>query len=44
MLLFFYFSAKIEGCIICNDAKILEKVVMKDCEVAGGFVVKKESK
>jgi len=37
-------SVKIEGCIICNNAKIHEKASMKDCDVAGGYIVDKDSK
>lgn len=38
------FSVKIDGCIICNNANIQEKSYMKDCDVAGGYIVEKESK
>lgn len=37
-------SVKIDGCIICNHATILDKASMKDCEVAGGYTVDKDSK
>jgi translation initiation factor eIF-2B subunit gamma len=30
--------------VICNNAKVLDKAVLKDCEVASDFVVEKESK
>lgn len=36
-------SAKVDGCVICNNAKVLEKAVLKDCDVAGEYVVEKES-
>jgi hypothetical protein len=37
-------SVKIDGCVICHHATILDKAVMKDCEVAGGYTVDKDSK
>lgn len=37
-------SAKVDGCVICNNAKVLEKAVLKDCDVAGEYVVERESK
>jgi ADP-glucose pyrophosphorylase len=43
-LLFIQYSVKIEGCIICNNANIHEKASMKDCDVAGGYIVDKDSK
>jgi translation initiation factor eIF-2B subunit gamma len=39
-----FFSVKIEGCIICNNAQIHEKASMKDCDVAGGYIVDKDSR
>jgi translation initiation factor eIF-2B subunit gamma len=44
MCLTMLYSVKIEGCIICNNAKIHEKASMKDCDVAGGYIVDKDSK
>lgn len=41
--LLFHFSVKIDGCIICNNANIQEKAYMKDCDVAGGYIVEKDS-
>lgn len=42
--LMFSFSVKIDGCIICNNANIQEKAYLKDCDVAGGYIVEKDSK
>lgn len=42
--LLFSFSVKIDGCIICNNANIQEKAYLKDCDVAGGYIVEKDSK
>ncbi|ORX56896.1 nucleotide-diphospho-sugar transferase [Hesseltinella vesiculosa] len=36
-------NVKVDGCIICNHAKVLEKTILKDCEVANDYVVEKES-
>jgi hypothetical protein len=36
-------SVKLDGCVVCNNAKIMEKSVLKDCEVGGGYVVVTES-
>lgn len=44
VLILFFFSVKLDNCIICNNAKILEKSNMKDCDVAGGYIVDKDSK
>ena len=35
----FSYSVKLEGCIVCNNVKIMEKCVLKDCEVAAKVVV-----
>ncbi|RUS31655.1 nucleotide-diphospho-sugar transferase [Jimgerdemannia flammicorona] len=34
---------KMDGCVVCNHAKIEEKAQLKDCEVGGGYVVGRES-
>ncbi|CAG8593747.1 4905_t:CDS:10 [Ambispora gerdemannii] len=31
--------AKLDGCVVCNNAKIEEKAQLKDCEIGGRFVV-----
>ncbi|ORZ03016.1 nucleotide-diphospho-sugar transferase [Syncephalastrum racemosum] len=36
-------NAKVDGCVIGKNAKILEKASLKDCDVAGEFVVDKET-
>lgn len=38
-----YYSAKVDGCVICNNAKVLEKAMLKDCDVAAEYEVKKDS-
>ncbi|CAG8774635.1 785_t:CDS:2, partial [Gigaspora rosea] len=34
---------KLDGCVVCNGAKIMEKSQLKDCEVGGGYVVVSET-
>ncbi|CAG8552929.1 12378_t:CDS:10 [Funneliformis caledonium] len=34
---------KLDGCVVCNGSKIMEKSVLKDCEVGGGYVVVSET-
>ncbi|RUP21019.1 hypothetical protein BC936DRAFT_139220, partial [Jimgerdemannia flammicorona] len=36
-------TVKMDGCVVCNHAKIEEKAQLKDCEVGGGYVVGRES-
>ncbi|RIA91378.1 nucleotide-diphospho-sugar transferase [Glomus cerebriforme] len=36
-------GVKLEGCVVCNNAKIMEKCSLKDCEVGGGYVVVTET-
>ncbi|PKK79616.1 nucleotide-diphospho-sugar transferase [Rhizophagus irregularis] len=36
-------NVRLDGCVVCNNAKIMEKSVLKDCEVGGGYVVVAET-
>jgi hypothetical protein len=40
----FYNSVKLDGCIVCNNAKVLEGSSLTKCEVAGGYIVERKSK
>ena len=42
--LFFLCSVKLEGCVVCTGAKVLDRSNLKDSEVAGGVVVPRDSK
>ncbi len=35
---------RLEGSIICNGSKILERAHVKDCEVGGKFTLEKDGK
>lgn len=36
-------SVKLDGCIVCSNAKVLEGSTLTKCEVAGGYIVEKKS-
>ncbi|CAG8469236.1 7970_t:CDS:2 [Paraglomus occultum] len=36
-------NVKLDVCIVCNNARIMEKSILKDCEVGAGYVVQAET-
>ena len=36
-------SVRIDNTVVCNNAKIMEKATLKDCEVGGGMIVEKDT-
>ncbi|CAG8453196.1 5861_t:CDS:2 [Paraglomus brasilianum] len=36
-------NVKLDVCIVCNNARIMEKSILKDCEVGAGYVVEAET-
>lgn len=36
-------GVKLESCVVCSNAKISEKSVLKDCDVGAWFVVEKDT-
>jgi hypothetical protein len=44
IVIFFFFSVKLEGTVVCMNAKVQESSQLKDCQIGAGYVVDKDSK